>query len=450
MLLPRIAALLMALVVGCSGSARTVRMATGAGGEAIVYIPRTADFRPIPVDAEEARQAIRRFARAVPFTGLGRELAEKAFQLDPDSGDYLYLTQDKKVVPVGPGEPWDGTLTQADLETAERYRGWCQQEHHLYGDCLGGALVGGRYLDMRGRYLWAMAMSKSPVLEELKKALGDMVNFRALFSAALWMGGSMLMVLALNPVAPGLVAVMGLGLVLYVGYAPLYSLVSGWFQLMGEVRYATSVEEIRAAGERFGKVIGVEAARVFTMLVMAAIGRTAQEFAATLPTLPGSAQVAVQAETQAGISLPALVEAQEIAVTAEGMTVMLPSHAVAMAARAGRTEGPCVETHHIATICNEKSTLRGGPWTPRFREIFAKAGMKLNDPVNKMPLEGHRGPHPERYHQLVHDELRVATSRCSSVIECREKLTRALAALAREIATPGTELNQLVTRAQAP
>jgi len=375
--------LLLAMMVGCSGTPQAVRVETRQS-QTVVHIPRTADVQPVILAQREFQQSMKQLARKVRLTGTAREMAEKTFQLDPDSGNYLFLPEDKKIVPDGPGEPLEGTLMQQELETAERYRVWCQQVHHFYGDCLGGALVGGRYLDMRGRYLWAMAMSKSPVLDELKKALGDMVEFRALFSAALWTGASMLMICALNPVVPGLVAVMGLGLVLYVGYAPLYSLVSGWFQLMGEVRHATTFEEIRAAGERFGKVIGVEAARVFALLVMAAIGRTTQEFAATLPTLPGSAQVAMQAEGQAGISLSAVGALEEIALTAEGVSVTLPSNVVAMAARGSRTEGPCIETHHIATICNDKSTARGGPWTPRFREIFAKAGMTLDDPANEV------------------------------------------------------------------
>ena len=114
--------------------------------------------------------------------------------------------REKKIVPDGPGESWDGTLTKEDLELAERYRLWCQSAYHFYGDCLGGALVAGRYLDMQGRYVWALAMSKSPVLDEMKKALGEMVEFRALISAALWTLGSFLLILALTPVAPGLVS----------------------------------------------------------------------------------------------------------------------------------------------------------------------------------------------------------------------------------------------------
>jgi hypothetical protein len=41
-----------------------------------------------------------------------------------------------------------------------------------------------------------------------------------------------------------------------------------------------------------------------------------------------------------------------------------------------------------------------------------------------------------------------ATKACRSVVECRARLTGALKALAKQIATPGTELNQLVTKQQ--
>ncbi|WP_240486619.1 AHH domain-containing protein [Hyalangium minutum] len=403
-------------------------------------------MQPVLVEEEEFQEAVRQLAREVRWTGTPRQMVETMFQMSPQSGNYLYLPRDKKLVPIGPGEPLEGPLTKEDLDTAERYRQWCQRVHRFYGDCLGGALVGGRYLDLHGRYIWALALSKSPVLDELQKALGEMVEFRALMSAALWTIGSMLLILALNPVAPALVAVMGVGMVLYVGYDTLRNLVSGWLQLMEDVQAAVTFEQIRDAGERFGKVIGRESARAFAMLLMAAIGRTAQEFAAKVPTLPGSAQVAMQAEGQAGIPLPALAAVEEIALSAEGVSIRLPANAVAMAARARGGTGPCIELHHIATICNEKSTARGGQWTPRFRKLFAKAGMTLDDPANKLPLEGHYGPHPEEYHRRIFQELDDATKGCRTVEQCRAALLSVLKDLAQEIATPGTELNQLVTR----
>ncbi|WP_224361184.1 AHH domain-containing protein [Hyalangium versicolor] len=439
---------LLVVSIACSGVPQVVRVERGPQGKTLLHIPRASSLQPVPVEKAEFQQALRPLAQTVRLPGTPRETVEQTFQMDALSGNYLYLQRDKKLVPAGPGEAWEGTLTQEDRDTAERYRLWCRSVHGFYGDCLGGALVGGRYLDMQGRYVWALALSKSPVLDEMKRALGDMANFRAVFGAALWAGASMLLILVLNPLAPGLVAAIGVGLVLYVGYETLHSLISGWYRLMEDVKAARTFEEIRDAGERFGKVIGTESARALVMLVMAAIGQTAQGFASKLPTLPGSAQVAVQAETQMGLSLPALAEVEELAVTAEGVRVVLPPGAVAMAGRPSGGEDPCVQTHHIATICNDKSTARGGPWTPRFREIFAKAGMELDDLTNELPISGHRGPHPQQYHEMVYQTLRRATANCRSVADCRLRLTSALRELASQIATPGTKLNRLVTRTE--
>jgi len=442
----RLSALVLAFLVGCSSVPRVPRVEDIGQGKAVVHIPRTAELKLVVVDPDEFQQAMRRLAREVRLSGTPRQTVEKMFQMDPQFGNYLYLREDKKLVPMGLGEPWDGTLTKEDLETAERYRLWCQRVYNFYGDCLGGALVGGRYLDMHGRYIWALALSKSPVLDEMKKALGEMVQVHALIQTVLWTLGSMLLIMAINPVVPGLVAVVGLGLILYVGVDTLRNLVNGWRQLMDEVKVAATFEQIRDAGERFGKIIGRQAARAFAMLLMAAIGSTAQQFAAKVPTLPGSAQVAARADGTARIPLSALGSVEEIALGAEGVSVTVAATAMTMGASGSGSSAPCIEKHHIATVCNDKDTKRGGPWTPRFRQIFARAGMSMEDPANKMPLPGHYGPHPEQYHRLIHKELLEATLTCRSVVDCRASLTARLRKLAKLIATPGTELNQLVTR----
>lgn len=439
--------LFLALAVGCSGLSPVVRVEPVGRGRVVVHIPRTVDWQPVVLGKGEFHKALRQLARQARLTGTPRQTVEKMFQMEPQSGNYLYLPRDKKLVPMGRGEYLEGTLAKGDLETAERYRLWCQRVHSFYGDCLGGLLVEGRYLDMHGRYIWALALSKSPVLDELKTALGEMVEVRALISTVLWTLGSMLLILALNPVAPALVAAVSLGLILYVGIDTLLNLVTGWLQLMEEVKDAATFEQIRDAGERFGKILGREAARALALVLMAAIGTTAQQFATKVPVLPGSAQVALQAEGTAGLPLPALGAVQEIALAAEGVSVTVAATAMTMAGSgSGGKAVPCIERHHIATICNDKDSKNGGPWTPRFRRIFAKAGMSMEDPANKMPLRGHYGPHPKRYHEIIHEELLDATLTCRSAVECREALTGVLRKLAKQIATPGTELNRLVTR----
>jgi hypothetical protein len=94
---------------------------------------------------------------------------------------------------------------------------------------------------------------------------------------------------------------------------------------------------LRAAGERYSKLMGRNAAQAFAMLALAAIGNTAPGLAAKVPSLPSSMQAAVQAETQVGIRLAAVGDVKTVAVSAEAVTVALAPGAVAMTMRGRQT-----------------------------------------------------------------------------------------------------------------
>jgi hypothetical protein len=197
---------------------------------------------------------------------------------------------------------------------------------------------------------------------------------------------------------------------------------------MAQVKLASTFEELREAGETFGRVLSREAA---------------QAFAKQVGTLPGSAQVPTRAAGHEGLLLSEVEAVESVTVTADGFLIALPPGAVAMAARGGR--GGRTQKHHIATIANRKPTLRGGPWTPLFEKLYARAGMRLEAPQNTVPLQGHQGLHPQRYHELVYERLEEALGSCNSIAECQARLLPALNDLAKRIAPPGTELNRLVT-----
>nr|WP_224366699.1 AHH domain-containing protein [Hyalangium versicolor] len=339
--------------------------------------------------------------------------------------------------------PLEGALTEGDQKLVSRYKAWCRNAQGVEGDCL-GALVGGKYLDMQGRYMLAMALSKSPVLEEFQKALGDMVSMRAVLQAAIGTVVTLLVLLALpEPVTKFVAAWATAALVLWVGAFTLYNLVKGWFELMEEVKVATTFEEIREAGEKFGRLFSREAAQAFAMIVMALLTHTAKGFAEQVATLPGSATVSLHAAEQQGILLSEVGTVDSVAVMDDDFRIALAPGAVAMAVSGGRSTR--TEKHHIATIANKKSALRGGPWTPLFEELFARAGMRLKDHQNEVPILGHKGPHPQRYHQIIFESLQRALGGCSTIAECRARLLPALDDLAKQISTPGTELNRLVT-----
>jgi hypothetical protein len=437
-------ALWLAVLVGCSAAQPTVRVDTGSEGETLIYIPRAATVEPTQVAPEQVTEAIRKMAREVRLTGSPRQTVERLFQLDALHGDYLLLLRERKLVPLeSSGMPLEGALTEEEQNLVSRYKAWCRSAHGFEGDCL-GALVGGKSLDMQGRYMLAMALSKSPVLEEFKKALGEGVSMRAVLQTAIGAVVTLLVLLALpEPVTKFVAAWATTALMLWIGASTLYNLVTGWFQVMKEVKTAATFEEIRDAGKRFGKLFSREAAQAFAMIVMALLTHTAKGFAEQVATLPGSGQVSMQAAGREGILLSEVGAVEFVAVTSEGFSVALAPGAVAMAARGGR--GARTEKHHIGTLANEKSTLRGGPWTPRFEDLFARAGMRLRDPENIVAIKGHKGPHPQRYHDIIFARLRRAMGDCGRIAECRAELTRELRSLADEIATPGTELNRLVT-----
>jgi hypothetical protein len=135
--------------------------------------------------------------------------------------------------------------------------------------------------------------------------------------------------------------------------------------------------------------------------------------------------------------------------TAQGFTIALSPNALAMAQR-GMSGGSTKkrQAHHLATDKNSVSTARGGPWTPEFRRIFRRAGMELRDPENIVDVPGHKGPHPQEYHEAVFRRLRGATANCRSVSACREALTAELHKLAKEAVTRGSEINRLLTQSR--
>jgi hypothetical protein len=443
LLLWKAEALLLAVVMGCSATPSVVRVEAGASGERIIHIPRTATVEPVEVPPRESTQAIQRLAREVRLSGTPRQTVEKVLQLDAVYGDYVYLLREGKLVPLESGTALEGMLTEEDQRWVDEYKAWCRRAHGVEGDCLGGALVAGKYLDLQGRYMWAMALSKSPVLEEFQRALGQMVSMQAVLQAAMCTIVMLLLLLAMPEPVTKLVAAWATAtLVAWVGARTLYRLITGWFQLMEEVKGASRFEELRAAGEKFGRLFSREAAQAFAMIAMAVLTHTAKGFAEQVATLPGSAQVSMQAGPE-GLLLSEVGSVQSVAVTTEGFSMALPPLAVAMAESGGH--GDRTQKHHIGTISNRKSALRGGPWTPRLEELFARAGMRLKDSENVVPIPGHRGPHPERYHRMIYRRLQQALGDCRTIAECRPKLTDALQKLADEIATPGTELNRLVT-----
>ncbi|AKF84452.1 hypothetical protein MFUL124B02_42970 [Myxococcus fulvus 124B02] len=428
------------LVAGCS-TTRSVRLELGSG-ESIHHLPVEEDDEeetgPVELDEDTFQEAMTRLARDVrPFAHPLRE-ARLRFGVPERGGVYLY--EGRRLHAVREDETSPQLLeSYADEALTRGYGRWCEREHRA-GDCL-RLLEEGPLLGSDGRYALALAIAMEGVWEETAESLRGMADPQALRATLTASVAMYLMLWSLpEPVSKGLAALLTATAVAYLGVDTVWRVLEAWVVLVRRVDEARTFEELEAAGEAYGEVLGDSAARVFVMLATAAVGRTAG-LATKGPGLPGSARAAVFVEAQAGFAYPALRSVESVALTAEGFTLGLAPGALAMTVHGSRTH-----KHHVATNKNSVSAERSGPWTPRFQSLFKRAGMELKDPENIVPVRGHHGPHPEAYHRIVYRELETATRGCGSVEQCRSALTAMLRKLSREVATPGTELNLLVTR----
>ncbi|MFB1484295.1 AHH domain-containing protein [Corallococcus sp. RDP092CA] len=442
-----VAVLLVLLGTGCSAT-RGVRLKTGRGAP-VVHVPR-AEVAPVELEAGEFTEAVRTLAEDAPVAPRPRDAAYRLFAGTFSSKAYAHVRGRLGLVSVGAPARASLLVDEGGRELASAYGRWCQRKQ-TPGDCL-QLLEDRRTLDEDGRRSLAFAIALESVWEETEAALVGMTDPRAVLTTVVATGTVYLALWLLpEPVSKGIAATMTVVLIAYLGIDTVWNLIQGWIELSEQARVARTFDALRDAGEEYGEVMGKNAARAFVMLALAAVGSTAETFAAKVATLPGAGQASLVAAELGGFRLGAAAQVESAAVSSEGVvTLALPPNAVAMSARDDKgpvasgadVDGP---EHHIASNKFWTATNRGGPWSPKFQRIFDKAGMSLDDPANKVRVPGHRGPHPEAYHQKVFDALERVTKRCRSMQDCRAALARELRILANVINQRGTDLNRWVT-----
>ncbi|OJT16816.1 hypothetical protein BO221_47795 [Archangium sp. Cb G35] len=305
------------------------------------------------------------------------------------------------------------------------------------------------------------SLETSPVLLALKRSphymgAGAREAAHELFSSPIFLSSITLSVflyfsawLAPEPVfTKAFVAMLTLRLSLAVGVLELTRVALACVQLYREAHAASTPQQLEAVAERFGKALGGTGLRVLMLVASLGVARG-------LPQVPeGGLGVLLRAPRYAlpeGLSLEG---ASAVQMVADGTVLVTGVAAGTVAATAGSACSDGSEAkdgyywHHLATNKNDISALRGGPWTPRFEELFEQAGMDLDARENRIYLKGHKGPHPEEYHHEVYKKLSRALQGCTTVIQCRSKLLESLGELANEVCTPGSYLNLMLTKSQ--
>jgi hypothetical protein len=326
------------IVLVLQSACATVRVASTAepGLEsATVYVvdflePGAVATRPVPINKAEFQQAFPRLSRDVR---LGRrtpkEVARELLSLLPrhsqdvetvaSRGDWnleVYRGEGYTLVP----QKQDGPVRltpEADEALKEKYLQWCQ--HQGGGDCL-GLLDDGPYLRTDDRRTLALALAFGTVLDETREALGrELLNVSALVSMVVWTVALYCMLWVVpEPSTKAVAATLTLILMGWLGLQTMYGLMDGWARMADTVHHASTFEELRAAGEEFGKVLGEDAARAMILAVATLSGHTLGQVASRVKSLPGYSLAGAQFEAQGGGAVMGRVEAVEAALVQEG------------------------------------------------------------------------------------------------------------------------------------
>jgi len=318
----KLSALLMVLLMACSGTPRAVPPAldpyeaelAAAHYELRVLTPDTSREAPVVIGREDFQRAMRALALEIPISPQPMELAR--WLMEGELHADLRAEVDRgHVVRLMPFE--DGTPLEAAsaAEMARSYRLLCEADYGG-GDCL-GLLNDGPALTREDLRTLGLALSLRQVLQETRGAVRDMVSPQALVGMVVWTGCFYLLLWLLpEPVSKALAASLTLALLAWLPMHTVWSLMDGWARMVHEVDRATSYSQIEAASERFRKVMGENTARVLVLLVTAALAGGSAKFAARLPKLPGFERAAAWAEAQ-GLKLAEAGEVEAAAATEE-------------------------------------------------------------------------------------------------------------------------------------
>ncbi|MFL5358124.1 hypothetical protein [Archangium sp.] len=290
--------------------------------------PQGVATRPVPIRTAEFQRSFQRLSQDVR---LGRRTPRQAamellrlsqrqapvvetvesageWNLETYAGRGYTLVPERQTGPV--------VLTPEAEETLEQqYLHWCEPQGG--SDCL-GLLDDGPSLRTDDRRTFALALAFGRVLEETQAALGRQLNAQALVSMVVWTVALYCMLWVVpEPTTKLVAASLTVILMSWLGLETVYGLMDGWARLVIAAGEATTFEELRTAGEEFGRVLGDDAARAMILAVSTLAGRTLGEVAAKVKSLPGFRLAELQWEAQGGAAALAPEVVEETALAQE-------------------------------------------------------------------------------------------------------------------------------------
>jgi hypothetical protein len=344
-----------------------------AAPKQLVTLAPNSNFAPVEISDSEFQVAFARLLLEVPLPVAARPSK-------PLGGRFVRTSWQL-------GDTWGGDVERGYARLCER-RGTPGDCHSLMGEGPHDTTLGDR-----DRFMLGLILSLGPAMEGARGVLKD---FSEQAVTAVCTGLALYLLLLIFP-DPVISKGMGLAMTLFLwGYLghELWELIAATKQLWDEAKAASTFHELREASESYGRVLGPNTMRLLILLATWRAGAKGKE-AMTGGGLPRFPQAAQNAAEAGRFRLPtAAAEAEAVSVAEGRLTLTLPSGSAALLALQKQGDDPEGDLHHIATVANEKSTLRGGPWTLRFQQIFDRAGLSMENPANKVRVPGHRGPTP--------------------------------------------------------
>jgi hypothetical protein len=280
----------------------TVRLET-APGVSFVYVPPASEPPPVEVAPGELEEALVNLTLQRPLT---LRLPQRQGRVVlADWGASTSAATQQLMAPCPPDEPAEGCLRLPTNAPPPQ---------------------------VLARLKLALSYSMDTAWEGAAVALSeyaDPLAFKVMVYSAMSM--YLLTLLLPEPVTKGLAAIMTVYLVAYLGLGPVWSMVRAGKRLLDEVQAASTTEQVKDAGQRFGRVMGDNGMRVFLLLVTAALGGSTR-FTSSGPRLPGFQQAARASPLRTGVRLEAAAEVNSVVLTSDVLAVGLAPTAVAATA----------------------------------------------------------------------------------------------------------------------
>nr|WP_239015054.1 hypothetical protein [Archangium violaceum] len=265
--------------------------------------------RVVALTAAEYQRAVRQLGHRFQVKGSPQETAQMLLQAMPEEELLAEVYRDRvlTLVPLNDKGP---IVPEAEAALKEKYLRWCERRGG--GDCL-DLFSDGPYLRTDDRRTLALALAFGTVLDETQAALGRELSPKAILSSLVWAVGLYLSLWLLpEPLSKGLAASLSVVLLAWLGVDAMWGLLDGWASMAHRAHEATTFDELREAGEAFGRGIGVDAARALILAVASLSGRMLGEVAVHVRSLPRFNQVQAQWAAQ-GMEGSVAVAMEEVA-----------------------------------------------------------------------------------------------------------------------------------------